>query len=101
MGIKFSSGPFIDHAVEASGLDDFGGHTFEEGLDALIHSLNHDLDLAEIPAGYFRRLISQRLINRLEVTQLIKNHPEILEEKIERLIGIQQGGSKKDADLAA
>jgi hypothetical protein len=47
-------------------------------------------------AGYFQRLIFQLLINRLEVTQLIKGHPEILEEKIEQpviIVGLPRSGT--------
>jgi hypothetical protein len=65
MGIKLAPQPLIQFAVETSGLNDFGGHTFEAGLDALIHSLNTDIDLEEGTAGYFRQMISQLLLVRL------------------------------------
>ncbi len=88
MGIKLASQPLMDSAVEASGLDDFGGRTFEPGLEALIESLNNDLDLAEGVAGFFQQVITQIFINRLQVTQLTKEHPEILDEEIEAPIFI-------------
>lgn len=88
MGIKLLSQPFIDNAVNTSGLEDFGGDTFKQGLEALISSLNNDLDLAEGTAGYFQQMITQTLVNRLQVTQLIKDHPEILSEEIKAPIFI-------------
>jgi hypothetical protein len=47
-----------------------------------VDSLNTDLELGEGTAGYFQQMITQILVNRLQVTQLIKDHPEILEEEI-------------------
>lgn len=96
MGIHFSPQPFISQARQAAGLQDFGGSSFEQGLHALIDSLNRDLDLAEPTAGYFQQLITQILINRLDVTQLIKDHPEILDESIEQpvfIIGLPRSGT--------
>jgi hypothetical protein len=104
MGIKLAPQPLIQFAVETSGLNDFGGHTFEAGMDALIHSLNTDIDLAEGTAGYFRQMISQLLLNRLEVTQLIKNQPEILDEKIEApvfVVGLPRSGTSITHTLLA
>ena len=68
MGIMQVSQPFIENAVKTSGLEDFGGNTFKQGLEALISSLNNDLDLAEGTAGYFQQVITQILVNRLQVT---------------------------------
>lgn len=96
MGVKLSSQPFITRAVETAGLDDFGGRTFEQGLAALIDSLNHDLELPETTVGYFGQLISQVLINRLEATQLVKDHPEIRDERIVQpvfIVGLPRSGT--------
>lgn len=96
MGIKLSSDTFIKKAIETSGLEDFGGRTYALGLNALVDALNNDLDLSDRTASYFQNLITQLLINRLEVAQLIKNHPEILEEKIEQpifILGLPRSGT--------
>lgn len=96
MGIKLSSEYFITQAMEKTGMEDFGGQTFEEGLGVLIDSLNNNLDLAEGTAGYFQNQIIQILINRLEITQLVKNHPDILEEKVEKpvfIVGLPRSGT--------
>ncbi len=104
MGIKLASQPFIEHAVETSGLSDFGGDSFQAGLDALIYSLNTDIDLAEGTAGYFQQMILQLLLNRLEVTQLIKDQPEIVDEKIEApifIMGLPRSGTSITHTLLA
>ncbi len=96
MGIKLSSQQFIENAAETAGLADFGGNTFKEGLEALIDSLNTDLDLGEGTAGYFQQVITQILVNRLQVTQLIKDHPEIENEKIQKplfILGLPRSGT--------
>lgn len=96
MGIKLSAQHFIGQAMENTGLDDFGGQTFEEGLNVLIDSLNNDIDLSEGTAGYFQNQIQQLLVNRIEVTRLIKEHPEILNERIEKpvfIVGLPRSGT--------
>lgn len=96
MGAKLSAQPIISDAMEAVGRDDFGGQTFKQGLDALIDSLNNDLDLPETTAGYFQQLIQQILINRLEVTQLLRDYPEIGDEKIVQpvvIVGLPRSGT--------
>ncbi len=67
----------IAEAMEATGCSDFGPGDFREGLDVLLESLERDGDLS--PAtdaaviGDFRR----RLVNRLEVEEWYRGHPEI------------------------
>lgn len=55
MGIKLVSQPLIEKAVKTCGLEDFGGDTFKLGLEALIRSLNNDLDLTEALPDIFNR----------------------------------------------
>ncbi len=96
MGIKLSAQHFITQAMEKTDLEDFGGQTFEEGLNVLIESLNNDIDLSEGTAGYFQNQIHQLLLNRIEITQLIKDHPEILNERIEKpvfIVGLPRSGT--------
>ena len=96
MAIKLSSEKLIAAAMETAKLEDFGGETFKEGLEALIYSLNNDLDMSEMTAGYFQGFIIQVLINRLQVAKLIKEHPEIMEEEIEQpifILGLPRSGT--------
>ena len=104
MGIKLASQPLIDNAAKASGLVDFGGDSYKQGLEALITSLNNDIDLAEGTAGYFRQVITQILVNRLQVTQLIKDNPEIADEEIKApffIVGLPRTGTSIAQTLLA
>ena len=104
MGIKLVSQPFMENAVKTSGLEDFGGDTFKQGLEVLIDSLNNDLDLAEGTAGYFQQMITQILVNRLQVTRLIKDHPEIQGEEIKApiiIVGLPRTGTTITQTLMA
>jgi len=77
-------------------LNDFSGHSFEEGLNALLHSLNTDLDLGEGTASYFKHTINGLLTNRLLLAQYLKDNPEVLEERIEKpifIVGLPRTGT--------
>jgi len=104
MGIKLAPQPFMENAVQTAGLVDFGGESFRQGLEALVGSLNTDLELGEGTAGYFQQMITQILVNRLQVTQLIKDHPEILEEEIIApvvILGLPRSGTTITQTLMA
>lgn len=93
---KLESQPFMENAIKTTGLEDFGGDTFKQGLEALIYSLNNDLILAKGTTGYFQQVITQVLVNRLQVTQLVKEHPEIMDEKIKTpvfILGLPRSGT--------
>lgn len=96
MGIKLNAEDLVTRVMEETGLEDFGGRTFEEGLGVFVGSLNNDVDLTEGTAGFFQQQIQQILMNRLEITRLVKDHPEILEEKIEKpvfIVGLPRSGT--------
>lgn len=96
MADRLSSETLIQSAMETCQSEDFGGETFKDGLEALIHSLNTDLDLLETTSDYFTGLIHQLLVNRLEVAKLIAEHPTILEEEIENpvfILGLPRTGT--------
>lgn len=91
-----SSNHLLHQAVESTGLDDFAGRTFETGLEALVDSLNHDIDLVESTASYFQNTILGILANRLQVSQYVKMHPEILNETIKQpiiIVGLPRSGT--------
>ena len=96
MKIQISSEDLQEQAKAQTELTDFGGSTYTAGLEALVESLNSDIALSEGTAGYFQQTISQILQNRLEVTRLLKEHPEILEEEIKAplfVVGLPRSGT--------
>jgi hypothetical protein len=64
-------------AQNESGLSDFGPGDFREGLDVILDSLERDGDLC--PEADTRVLddFRRRLVNRLEVEQWYRDHPEV------------------------
>jgi Sulfotransferase family len=64
-------------AMAAVGLSDFGPGDFREGLDVLLDSLERDADLDPSTDELVIRTLRRRLINRLEVEQWYRDHPEL------------------------
>ncbi len=69
-------------ACERAGSDDFGGDTWQEGLDVLVHSLTTEAALNELGENAMTDQIVGYLVNRLEVEQWYARHPEIDDQEI-------------------
>ncbi len=67
----------IAEAMAAVGLSDFGPGDFREGLDVLLDSLERDAELDPSTDELVVRILRRRLINRLEVEQWYRDHPEL------------------------
>jgi hypothetical protein len=83
-------------AIEATGLSDFGDPWIFENLDALIPVLNSEAELTEVGVGGAEAMIVTALTNRLRHVDLIKRHPEILDEKVDVaavVVGLPRTGS--------
>lgn len=83
-------------AQAATGLDDFGDPWIFENLDALIPVLNTESELTEIGVAGAETMIVTALSNRLRHVDLIKRHPEILDEVIDVaavVVGLPRTGS--------
>ncbi|MGA8249968.1 MAG: sulfotransferase, partial [Mycobacterium sp.] len=79
----------LDGARRDTGLDDFGGDSFREGLHCLIESLNTEADLNPVGEFIVHDLIMKSLKNRLHIEDWYRRHPEIEDEVIDRpLIGL-------------
>jgi Sulfotransferase family len=72
-----TSATLIAEAMAAVGLFDFGPGDFREGLDVLLDSLEGDADLEPSTDELVIRTLRRRLINRLEVEQWYRDHPEL------------------------
>ncbi len=71
----------VESSISHTGLDDFGGDSFREGLDVLAKSLSEEAELGDVgrmvALGHLRRLLS----SRLRVEDCYRQNPEIeLEE---------------------
>jgi hypothetical protein len=76
------AGELMQAARSATGLDDFGGDSFREGLERLVASVDHEARLT--PAGRmgFDLQIIDLLAKRLQVEHWYRLHPEIEAQQI-------------------
>jgi hypothetical protein len=72
----------VESAMARAGSDDFGGDTWQEGLQALVDSLDTEAALNELGESVMTDQIVGLLVNRLEVEQWYTRHPEIEEQQI-------------------
>jgi hypothetical protein len=85
-------------ARRATGLNDFGKDFWDEPLDRLIQSLNHEADLHPIGAFITRKRIVNLLSVRLRAENWFRLHPEILEQELYPpmvIVGLQRTGTTK------
>ncbi|MBY0290039.1 MAG: sulfotransferase [Mycobacteriaceae bacterium] len=81
---------------QANGLTDFGDPRFEEGLDRLIDALETEDRLNGVGRFIATSHISNLLRQRLLLTEHLRTHPEIRDEKIEKpifLVGAPRTGT--------
>jgi hypothetical protein len=78
-----SADVLVDRAVQATGLEDFGGHTWREALDRLLDSLRHEARLSELGEAVVADEITGYLTSRLEVVAERTRHPAIAEAPVE------------------
>ena len=89
-----ASADLLARARAATGLDDFGDDWFLVPLERLVAGINAEAGLRH-DGGHIDRIV-YALMDRLVVTDLIRRHPEILDEKIDvaaAIIGLPRTGS--------
>ena len=96
MAFQLNPETFIQAAIDHTGLDDFGGSSFREGLDLYCESVIGDAQLNAIGKAAVPGSIVGALSNRLRVIDYAKTHPEVAAERIEQpwiVIGIFRAGT--------
>ncbi len=94
----------VGTAVQATGLDDFGADTWQEGLDRLIADLNAHGHLHELGVAIAEGEIVDYLSNRLGIIDWRKTHPTVAEGPITRplvIVGQPRTGTTILYDLLA
>ena len=77
----------MDIAVVRSGLKDFGPDQFIMPLSVLLKSMREEADLSSSGLKAQSERLINALISRLRKTDLIKSHPEVLDEDV-RIAGV-------------
>lgn len=70
-------------ACAETGLQDFGDPWIFENLDQLIPALNNEAQLSAAGIAGAEAMIVRALVNRLAHVDLVRRHPEILDEQVD------------------
>ncbi|HKJ11493.1 MAG TPA: sulfotransferase [Ornithinimicrobium sp.] len=93
---RLDKGTVIAEARRRAGWADFGPDYFEEGLDALLRSLERDVDLELLGQIALRESIIDNLTNRLLLAQARAWRPEVFREPLQPPIvvtGLHRSGT--------
>lgn len=91
-----SADEVMAHAAAATGLDDFGPNDFRDGLDRYCASVNESADLSDVGRMAIPGTVTAALVNRLEVVDYRKHHPDVADEQISApivVIGMFRAGT--------
>ncbi len=94
----------IGAATEETGLGDFGGTTWREGLERLVASLNSEAALTDGGEQILSVRLGMLLANRLRIVDTLAAHPEIADEEIVGplvIIGLPRTGTTALSNLLA
>tara|TARA_R110001592_G_scaffold337300_1_gene623762 strand:+ start:387188 stop:388342 length:1155 start_codon:yes stop_codon:yes gene_type:complete len=72
----------IQAARDETGLTDFRGDDFREPLERLVDALNTEARLNDFGRFRAQMTINAGLCSHLQIAQYLKDHPEVLDEKI-------------------
>jgi hypothetical protein len=94
----------VDKAKAQTGLDDFGGDSWREGLEILVRSAVTESAFNDFGEESFYASLVRPLVNRLQVEDWYRRHPEIDEQdvRVEVLgVGFPRTGSTALSHLLA
>jgi len=94
----------MDQARSKAGLEDFGSDSFVEGLEVLCGAIEKEARLNAVGERAVWRQLRQFLINRLEIEECYRLHPQIDEQRIVRPwfgLGLPRTGSSALNNLLA
>jgi hypothetical protein len=93
---RLSDSALLEQARRLEGLDDFGDPSFRPGLRALVSAIDSEARLTPVGRWITRKRLLGALRNRLRAEQSFRDHPEILDLRIEPPIvitGMQRTGT--------
>ncbi len=102
--VRISFDGLLRKARANTGLEDFGESDFEQPLRLLLESIETEAQLSLLGRIITRGDLLRTLENRLGIVELLKQHPEIEEQAIERplfVVGPPRSGTTIFHDLLA
>ena len=94
----------LQAARDKTGLSDFGPEEFRDRLRLLLNEWNADGDLTNLARGSLYNYAVRYAANRLLIQDMLKKHPEIHDQKIDRPIiiaGLPRSGTTHLVNLIA
>ncbi len=94
--LSLDENALIARATRSTGLHDFGGDEFREGLRRLLDSLEGEAELSALGRMIARADVTRLLENRLRITDTLRRSPQIEEGEIRRpifIIGLPRTGT--------
>jgi Sulfotransferase family len=91
-----SSAAVMKSATKEAGADDFGSDSFREPLEVYLRSCEEEADLTTFGRLLISKMLSSSLANRIALRRWSEDHPEVLEERIERpwvIVGLPRTGT--------
>jgi hypothetical protein len=82
--LPFTRGDLVAAATEATGLDDFGEATWQEGLDRMLEDLDRSAHLNELGVTIVQTEFTGYLANRLRILDWRATHPAVARGEIRR-----------------
>lgn len=104
MATTLDGDQLVEAATAAAGLDDFGEHTWREGLDRLLDDFVHEARLHELGVDIAAADVHAYLTTRLNIIDWRKQHPELTDRPIDRpivIVGQPRTGTTILYDLLA
>lgn len=96
MAADLSVARMVAAAKKKSGLQDFGDEWFLQPLSVLVDAINKEAELTPFGKLVQKGRLESALVTRLRVQELLKQHPEIRDVNIEKIIliaGLQRTGT--------
>jgi hypothetical protein len=102
--VKLDEASLLAAARQRERLDDFGDDSFREPLRVLLGALEREANLSPLGRAMSRQLLLGLLASRLRLVELLREHPEIREERIEApvvILGLPRTGTTHLHNLLA
>ena len=91
-----NSDAIIKEAQKRTGLTEAGPLSFQQGLEKLVDSINHEAALTQIGRVAAKNSLVNAMVSRLQIIDYVNKHPEVREEKIEQpifILGLPRTGT--------
>ncbi len=102
--VELSEDAVLGAARQRTGLSDFGADDFRERLNLLLSLWNADADVTNLHRLTLFSYATRHAANRLLIHDLLKRHPEIHDERVDRPIivaGLPRSGTTHLVNLLA